>query len=170
MPNFEIRRAQEEDFPSIAQMHYPVWRESNDGVMTLFVLDMFDTPETWPDKAYKPKLSRPGWAMWIAESEGQPVGVTIFGPEAANQNLVELDSLYVARKDQGIGSSLLAKALDSQPSDDVILWCSEENRRARGYYYNRGFRLDGRTQIWEPVLGVRVSQVGYRLNRSASAP
>ena len=166
----EFRQAQEEDFPAVAAMQYPVWRESNCGVMTPYVLDQFDGPETWPDTRYRETLSAPGWTMWIAESDGEVVGMTIFGPTPDNPRLVELDSLYVATKDQGIGGSLLGKALDSQSSDDVVLWVAEKNQKARNYYWNRGFRPDGRTWVWVPMPGVQVPQLGYRLYRSGRAP
>jgi ribosomal protein S18 acetylase RimI-like enzyme len=172
MSDFEVRQAQGEDFLAVAQIHYPVWIDSNNGVMTPFVLNWFDPPEIWPESKYRPTLSTPGWQMWIAESDGNPLGMTIFGPDPENTDLIELDSLYVATKDQGIGTSLLAKVLASHPSHDVVLWCSEKNQRARDYYEGekRGFKLDGRTKIWEPFSGVQVPQVGYRLYRSTDAP
>lgn len=166
----DYRQAQEADFPTVAATHYPVWLESNSGVMTPYVLDLFDGPETWPDERYRETLSTPGWTMWIAESDGQVVGMTMFGPVPDNPHLVEVDSLYVATKNQGIGSNLLQKALDSQPSADVVLSVAEKNQRARDYYWNRGFRPDGRAWVWEPMSGVHVPQLGYRLNRSMSAP
>jgi ribosomal protein S18 acetylase RimI-like enzyme len=164
------REAQDVDFPAVAAMHYPVWLESNSGVMSPFVLDQFDGPETWPDERYRKTLRPPGWAMWIADDGGQVVGMTMFGPVPNDPSLVELDSLYVATREQGIGSSLLQKALDSQPSDDVILWVAEKNQRTRNFYWNRGFRPDDRAWMWEPAPGLRVPQLGYRLNRSVSAP
>jgi ribosomal protein S18 acetylase RimI-like enzyme len=111
--------------------------------------------------------------MWIAESDGEVVGMTILGPDTEDPSRVELDSLYVAREKQGIGTSLLEKARESQPSDDVVLWCAANNHRARGYYENekRGFQLDGRTKTWVPLSGVYVPQLGYRWYRGlASAP
>ncbi|OBG30968.1 hypothetical protein A5672_27180 [Mycobacterium alsense] len=159
------RQAEEEDFPAVAAMHYPVWRESNSGVMTPYVLDQFDGPEAWPDASYRPTLSSPRWNMWIADSDGEVVGMTMFGPTLDDPHLVELHSLYVATKNRGIGSSLLQKALDSQPSDDVVLWVAEDNQRARDYYSRRGFQPDGRSWMWVPMTGVQVPQLGYRLNR-----
>lgn len=166
----DYRQALEADYPAVAAMHYPVWRESNSGVMTPYVLDLFDGPETWPDGRYPETLSKRGWAMWIAESDGQVVGMTMFGPVPDDPSLVELDSLYVATKNEGIGSSLLQKALDLQPAGDVVLWVAEKNQRARDYYWNRGFRPDDRAWTWEPTSGVRVPQLGYTLKRSVSAP
>lgn len=168
MSDFVIRQATEDDFPAVAAMHQPVWLKSNEGVMTQYVLAQFDGPADWPEQKYRPTLSRPGWAMWIAESDGELAGMTMFGPDPANPELVELDSLYVANEGQGIGTALLGKALALQPSDDVVLWCSQENHRARGWYENpkRGFELDGRTEMWEPLPGVLVPQLGYRLYRA----
>jgi GNAT superfamily N-acetyltransferase len=162
----EIRQAQIEDFPAVATMHYPVWLDSNSGVMTPYVLSLFDPPETWPDTAYAQKLSAPGWTMWIAESDNRAVGMAVFGPDAEDDRVIELDSLYVARKEEGIGGRLLNKALESDPSADMRLWVAEGNLRARSYYENRGFARDGRTKVWKPMSGVQVPQLGYRLRRS----
>lgn len=134
-------------------------------MVTPYVLDQFDGPETWPDKRYRATLSAPGWTMWIAESDGEVVGMTMFGPTPDDPHLVELDSLYVATKNQGIGGSLLGKALDSQPSDEVVLWSPRKTRGHAITTGTRGFRPDGRAWIWVPMSSVQVPQLGYRLYR-----
>ncbi len=48
---------------------------------------------------------------------------------------------------------------------DVVLWCAEANGLARRFYEKNDFHLDGRTLDWEPVPGVKVAHLGYRLKR-----
>jgi hypothetical protein len=48
------------------------------------------------------------------------------------------------------------------------LWCAEKNSKARQFYENNNFQLDGRSYIWTPLRGVSVPHVGYRRHRSAS--
>jgi len=150
-------------------MHYPVYRESWTGIIADYLLDLLITPELWATVHYPQDLSRPGWSMWIAESAGKTLGMTIFGPDAANPDHLQVDALYTAKEaqDRGIGGRLLNKAVRSNPSGDAILWCAEKNHKSRQFFEEKNFQLDGRTLNFEPLPGVTVPLVGYRLCRSA---
>jgi GNAT superfamily N-acetyltransferase len=160
-----IRRAKQVDFAHVAEMQNPVWRQSWTGVLAAQSLDLLG-PKPW---GYTKPLSRLGWGMWIAESGGQIVGMTTFGPDTANPGQLFFDELYVAQEKQGhgIGGRLMDTGLSLNPSSDAILWCAEINIRARRFYEKRNFHVDGRTFKWEPLPGVSVPHVGYRLYRSA---
>ena len=170
--DIRIRQAKPIDFAQVAEMHYPVWRESWTGILADYMLDMLGTPKRWATVVYPQDLSRPGWSMWIAESRGKTVGMTIFGPDSANPDHLQIDALYTAAECRhlGVGGRLLNKAVRSNPSGDVILWCAEKNRKARQFYEGKNFQLDGRTFIWKPLPGVTVPHVGYRLYQYQSAP
>ena len=167
--HIRIREAKPADFANVAQMHYPVWRRSWSGIVTAPVLDLLGPPTRWVAEIYPQSLSRRGWSMWIAESGSQTLGVTIFGPDADDPEHLQIDALYIAEESQrhGIGGRLLNKALSSNPSGDVILWCAEKNGKARRFYEKKNFLVDGRTLNWEPLPGVIVAHVGYRFYRSA---
>ncbi|BAV41305.1 acetyltransferase [Mycobacterium ulcerans subsp. shinshuense] len=171
MPDgISIRQAEPADYLNVAQMHYPSWRLSYRGIMTPETLDLFDWQE-WIDEEYPRRLARAGWSMWLAESGGQIVGMSIFGPEPDNPDQLEIDSLYVAAGNdrRGIGGLLLANSLNSAPSHDAVLWCAEKNYRARRFYQKNGFQLDGRSFAWTLVPGVLViPQIGFTLHRSRS--
>ncbi|UXA09323.1 GNAT family N-acetyltransferase [Mycobacterium sp. SMC-2] len=148
-------------------MHYPVWRQSWTGMLADSTLDALGSPRRWAILAYPRILQRRGWSMWIAESGSQTIGMTIFGPDPDSPGQVELDSLYVAAQCQrhGLGGRLLDTALDAHPFGDVVLWCAEHNAQARKFYERNGFRADGRTLDWEPLPGVKVAHLGFRLSR-----
>ena len=168
----QVRQAEPSDYENVAEMHYPSWRQSYAGILTPYVLDLFDW-QKWVDEGYAERLSRSGWAMWLAESDGQLMGMSIFGPESGNPDHLEIDSLYVAVENQrrGVGGLLLDKALRSQPSCDVVVWCAEKNHRARRFYEKKGFQLDARAFTWTLIPGlVEAPQVGYTLYRSACQP
>jgi GNAT superfamily N-acetyltransferase len=171
MPDgISIRQAEPADYENVAEMHYPSWRLSYRGIMTPQMLDLFDL-QKWVDEEYPRRLSRAGWAMWLAVSDGQLIGMSIFGPEAENPDHLEIDSLYVAAgcERRGIGGLLLDHALSSQPSHDAVLWCAEKNYRARRFYQKKGFQLDGRSFMWALVPGVLdIPQLGFTLHRSGS--
>ncbi|OBH14378.1 GNAT family N-acetyltransferase [Mycobacterium sp. E3247] len=162
-----IRRAGRTDLARVAEMHYPVWRQSWAGVLPDATLDPLGSPRRWAILAYPGILQRCHWSMWIAESGSRTIGMTIFGPDPANPAQVELDSLYVAADCQrhGVGRRLLATALTESPPGDVVLWCAEHNTQARTFYEKNDFHADGRTLDWEPLPGVKVAHLGYRLHR-----
>jgi GNAT superfamily N-acetyltransferase len=167
MADITLREATPIDFADVAAMHYPVWRQSWAGVLPAQVLDALTSPERWAVLLYPRDLSRQGWRMWIAESGGQLLGMTIFGPDPDDPERLELDALYISQASQrhGIGRLLLAKALGCDPHCDVVLWCAEANAVARLFYEKNDFHPDGRTLDWEPVPGVKVPHLGYRLRR-----
>jgi GNAT superfamily N-acetyltransferase len=167
--DIRIREATPADFANVAQMHYSVWRRSWTGILAAPVLDLLGPPKRWVADVYPQSLNRRGWRMWIAESSGQTLGVTIFGPDSEDPDHLQIDALYIAEASQrhGIGGRLLNKALSSNPSGDVILWCAEKNGKARRFYEKKNFQVDGRTLNWEPLPGVSVAHVGYRFYRSA---
>src|SRR6201998_3857850 len=128
-------------------MHYPVWRRSWTGILTPPLLDILGTPKRWAAEIYPQSLNREGWSMWIAESAGRTIGVTIFGPDSADLDHLLIDALYVTEESQrhGVGGRLLDTAMSTHPSGDVVLWCAEKNGSARRFYERKDFRIDGRT-------------------------
>ena len=162
-----IREATPEDFSDVAAMHYPVWRRSWNGILAAPVLDLLGPAERWVADVYPQSLNRRGWRIWIAESGGRTLGVAIFGPDSDDPDALQIDALYVAEESQrhGIGGRLLDEVLSSHPSGDVVLWCAERNGRARRFYEKNNFQVDGRTLNWEPLPGLVVAHVGYRLRR-----
>ncbi|WP_211699409.1 GNAT family N-acetyltransferase [Mycobacterium spongiae] len=169
MPDgISLRQAGPADYENVAEMHYPSWRSSYRGIMTPQMLDLFDT-QKWIDEEYPQRLTRPGWAMWLAEAQGRIIGMSIFGPEIDNPDHLEVDSLYVAAGSErrGIGGLLLDHALSSEPSHDAVVWCAERNFRARRFYQKKGFQLDGRSFTWTLVPGlIGIPQLGFTLRRA----
>jgi GNAT superfamily N-acetyltransferase len=165
--DIRIREAKPDDYADVAEMHYPVWRRSWTGILTPPLLDILGPAKRWVAEIYPQSLNREGWSMWIAESAERTIGVTIFGPDSADPDHLLIDALYVTEESQrhGVGGRLLDTAMGTHPSGDVVLWCAEKNARARRFYEKKNFRIDGRTLVWEPLPGVIVPHVGYRLTR-----
>lgn len=162
--DIKIRKAGPRDFEKVAEMHYPVWRQSWTGIVEDFMLDVMATPKWWATVSYPEALSRLGWGMWVAEAGTKILGMTIFGPDPGSANDYQIEALYTAAAAPrlGIGVRLLNKAVRSNPSGDVILWCAEKNDKAREFYENNDFHVDGRAYTWTPLPGVSVPHVGYR--------
>jgi GNAT superfamily N-acetyltransferase len=165
-----IRQAEPADLPAVAEMHYAVWRRSWAGILTPPLLDILGPARRWVADVYPQTLNRDGWSMWIAESAdaaSRLVGVVIFGPDEADPEEIQIDALYIAEASQrhGVGQRLLDTVLGRHPSNEVILWCAEKNTKARRFYEKNHFYADGRTLVWEPLPGITVPHVGYRLRR-----
>jgi GNAT superfamily N-acetyltransferase len=162
-----IREATKDDFATVAAMHYPVWRRSWAGILLPAVLDLLGPPKRWVAEIYPQSLSRRGWRMWIAEADGRTLGVAIVGPDTDQPDDLLIDALYIAEESQrhGIGGRMVDEVLGAHPSGDVILWCAEQNDKARRFYEKNNFHVDGRTFDWEPLPGIKVAHVGYRLKR-----
>ncbi|BBZ48588.1 GNAT family N-acetyltransferase [Mycobacterium heidelbergense] len=162
-----VRAATPDDFAAVAAMHYPVWRRSWTGILAPPVLDLLGPPRRWVAEVYPQTLSRRGWGMWIAEAGARTLGVAIFGPADEAPDDLHIDALYVAEESQrhGIGGRLLDEVMGSHPSGDVTLWCAEKNGKARRFYEKKNFEVDGRRLDWEPLPGLKVPHLGYRLRR-----
>ncbi|WP_077081736.1 GNAT family N-acetyltransferase [Mycobacterium numidiamassiliense] len=167
----KIRRAGPTEFAKVADMHYPVWRRSWAGMIEDYLLDVIGTPKLWAEVKYPEAVNRPGWGMWIAEARNKILGMSIYGPDFSTANTTRLEALYTAdeAKSLRIGVRLLNKAVRSNPSSDVILWCAEKNEKARQFYEKHDFQLDGRTHIWKPLPGISVPHVGYRHKAAGQA-
>lgn len=165
--DIRIRQATRDDFADVAEMHYPVWRRSWAGILAPPLLDILGPAKRWVAEIYPTTLNRHGWLMWVAEAGGRTLGVAIFGPDPDEQDALQIDALYIADESQrhGIGGRLLGEVLSTNPSGDVILWCAVKNDKARRFYEKNNFHVDGRTLDWEPLPGIKVGHVGYRLKR-----
>ena len=165
--DIRIREAKPDDYASVAEMHYAVWRRSWAGILSPPLLDILGPAKRWVSEIYPQSLSRRGWSMWMVESGGRTIGVTIFGPDSADPDHLLIDALYIDEESQrhGLGGRLLDEVVTSNPAGDIVLWCAEKNDEARRFYEKKDFRIDGRTLDWEPLPGVVVPHVGYRLRR-----
>src|SRR5262245_48075982 len=138
MSEIQIRKAEPGDYTNVAQMHCPVWVESYNA--TLPESTIRNIAKIWAGVDYRKRVNN-GLTIMLAEAGDEVVGMTIFGPDPRNPGDLYIDALYVKRECQrrGVGSALLAKALASEPSADVVLSCYENNGNARCFYEGKGF-------------------------------
>jgi GNAT superfamily N-acetyltransferase len=129
-----LRPATTEDKPAIADLHFRV-REAAYPAMPRSLHPLHEA-QAWVG----------GWDLakydvWLAESEGRPVGYARFDREW-------LEDLYVepAAQGTGIGSALLDLVKVQRPGG-FCLWVFESNEPARGFYRRHGLveleRTDG---------------------------
>ena len=78
---------------------------------------------------------------FVAEIEGEPVGLAVYETRGAESELVTLDSL---REGVGVGSALIAAVANAawrQECRLLLVVTTNNNVRALGFYQRRGFVL-----------------------------
>lgn len=120
-----LRRAESGDVAAIADIHTLARREA-----------MPYLPELHTDVETRDWLMHvvlPQQEVWVAERAGRVVGVSALEGQV-------LEQLYVlpGERGRGVGSSLLAKALEIA-GGEVMLWTFQRNTAARTFYEHRGF-------------------------------
>lgn len=122
---FTIREAIADDGDAIAHVH----RTSKQEALP-YLPDLHTAEE---DRWWVANILLPNQAVWVAEVEGEIVGMLAVADGFLQQ-------LYILPQSQGmgIGSILLEKAIELSPGG-LDLWAFQQNERARGFYERRGF-------------------------------
>lgn len=123
---FHIRPAKPRDADAIAAVH----RASMRGAMP-WLPDLHTLEE---DRAWVAQVVVPHQEVWVAEAEGQIVGVASLDADDM------LTQLYIlpAHQGTGVGSALLETAKAARPGG-FRLYAFQRNTRARRFYERRGF-------------------------------
>ena len=122
---YRLRLARPSDAAAIALVYRSAMREAMP-----YLPDMH-TPEE--DLAWVSQTVLPQQEVWVAEMDGQVVGV-------ASLDGATLTQLYIlpGKQGLGIGCALLARAKERRP-EGLELWAFQRNTRARAFYERRGF-------------------------------
>jgi GNAT superfamily N-acetyltransferase len=149
---FLIRPAEVRDADVIAAVHRTSMREA-----LPYLPDLHTEDE---DRAWVKNVLLPHQEVWVAEFGWRVVGVAALDGDMLSQ-------LYILPGEQGrgIGSALLAKAMEQCPAG-MRLYAFQRNTRARGFYERRGFvavefgdgsgNEEGEPDVlyqWTPALG-----------------
>ncbi|PSL00088.1 ribosomal protein S18 acetylase RimI-like enzyme [Murinocardiopsis flavida] len=174
-----VRRVRPGDGTGIARVRLAGWQHAYRGIVPAAYLDAMR-----PDPEHRERQVRapaPGSAAYVAETAetagGEPtiVGWLAAGPARdadAPEGAAEIYGCYVdpGRARLGVGRRLMAAALaETGPGVPVLLWVLKDNRAARRFYENAGFRADGAEQALDrgdPVLDA-VREVRYLLPAGA---
>lgn len=147
-----IRRAGPGDAAALAAVGAATFIESFGHLYVPADLQAF-LEESHSIDAYAAALSKPDYALWIAERDGSAIGYAQAGPCGLPHADVhpgdgELKRLYLlsSEHNRGIGQLLFAQALDWLQRDGPrTLWVSvwSENFGAQRFYGRHGFEYAG---------------------------
>jgi GNAT superfamily N-acetyltransferase len=142
MTMLEVRRAEAEDVETLLAIQ----REAAvDAFAHVFPSERYPFPDDEIRAGWAAALSDPEIEVYLAESDGRPVGSVSVGDEY-------LRTLYVRPDYQGrgFGAALHDLALERLRARGVPrakLWTLEENHDGRRFYERRGWRLTDETRI-----------------------
>ncbi len=111
----------------------------------IFPPDQYPFPDEDVLASWRDALADHGTEVYVAEFEGEAVGVVSLGNGF-------LSTLYVVPTQQGTGvgtalHDLALERLQTHGHDVAKLWTLEENRNGRRYYEKRGWTLTDETRV-----------------------
>lgn len=170
-PEIVVRPAIDADCEAIGAIHVRSWQS---GYAHIFDEEFIDSLGTTVDdrvafwRGYLAE-ARPGQQLVVATIGGEVVGFANFGPARLHRYHDDDGTKEVANPDEGrgegyamyvepelwgvgIGSALMPwvfKGLAASGFTEAVLWVLEDNPRARSLYENWGWRVDGRSDLFE---------------------
>ena len=168
-PSASIRRARDDDACKIAEVHDASSRVIYDGILPDEVLAYFSIDRR--EALWREVLTDDTTTTFLLEQDGGLIGFTNLGPTRdADQDPTltgEITSIYLdpAFWGQGFGKTLCLHALDHLHAQGFVaasLWVIDQNHRARSFYEQLGFVLDGAEKTTPMHTGQR-REVRYTL-------
>ncbi len=167
-----IRAGEFTDAAAIASLHVASWRDSFRGMIPDAVLDGPMLDERLPMWRQVLAIAPAGRLVLVATPRETPEEIVAFasagrirGRRAPGPAFdAEIYTLYVAEalRSQQLGCRLmasLATRLQLFGHGSVMLWCLQENVRARGFYERLGGRPAGTREEW--FGGAALKEIGY---------
>jgi ribosomal protein S18 acetylase RimI-like enzyme len=155
------------DAHAIAKVHIASWQAAYAGIFPDEFLQGLSLEQR--EAQWVSNLNGTATSNAVAELNGSIVGFVSFGPARDDDcdpaRVAEIIAIYVAPDawGEGVGSRLFDHAIGAlveRSFETVTLWVLEANERARTFYENRGFVLDGLEK--QNTLGPPLKVVRYR--------
>ena len=168
-----IRRAQANDAPKLAQVHVDSWQVAYRGLIP----DSFRQGFTYQkrENSFRQALSANVEETYLVEDNDRPIAILTIGAsrdaDLDSSCTGEIWGIYIVPDHwrRGIGTRLVQEAermLLSRGYRDIVLWVFEGNTDARRFYETMGFRVDDTFKTVE--LGITLKAIRYR--KSVAAP
>jgi GNAT superfamily N-acetyltransferase len=143
----KIRDAGPEDAEALAHVRSLSWRSAYDGLLPAELIENATRPDGG-ETAREFLRSDPARRALLAEDDGSPVGIAMYGPGRSERTGAELYLIYVLPEywSRNVGRSLMDRVLDGVRAGGyprVFLWVLSANLRARRFYERCGFTAAG---------------------------
>ncbi len=147
-----VRRIRDGDGPRLRSLRLASLRDApSDFSATLADAEAL-SDDRWAEIAAG-NASGSNQAIWIAEVDGEPVGV--LAAFRTFDDVVTLTSLWAAPgfRQVGVAEALVAEATTwaaAGPGHTLRLWMRERNDRVQAFYLDLGFEPTGQSMAYEP--------------------
>lgn len=147
-----VRPAAVEDADALAMIEVESWQAAYRGLMPDAFLD--GLPQAEKAESWRRTLSNLGYPggkrVLVAAGEAGLVGLVSVGPTPGPENQGLIYLLYILPEywGRGVGQDLMSAALQELQNlgiSEAILWVLRDNRRARRFYEQHGWRENGQT-------------------------
>lgn len=134
-----IRPAQPSDAATVADVHNRSRAQAFRGHIADEVLDNHAPLE----REWEEYFRAPDGRVFIAEVDGQAVGIAYGIPAQHPGERTELRNLYLL--EAAAGSGVAVQLLDAvvRPGEPAFLWVADFNDQAKAFYRKHGFSFDG---------------------------
>lgn len=164
-----IRRAQESEARSVAELHIRSWQWAYPGQLPDAYLAGLSRSLEQRTNFWAMTATRSDQRLWLAQGSSGVVGFAATQPNsdhAGPPNAGEVGAMYLDADWAGIGVGrlLLSQAVEDlrqRGHPTVTLWVLDSNERARHFYEAAGFRADGATKV-EERPGFELREIRYR--------
>ena len=160
-----VRPARPEDARRIGEILVDTWRATYVGVMPQDVLDSLSVERRTADA--EQWIAHPDTRAFVAEEDGELLGVVNVGPSWSTPGDGELYAIYVLPEAHGTGAgpALMEAGVAALAGrwSAAILWVATDNPRARRFYEREGWIVDGE-RVDDSIPGASVHETRYRLS------
>ena len=154
-----IRKATQDDIPTIAALHVEGWKGAYGGIVDQAYLDSLTVEKRIQD--WQGWLAAEESEVFVAEEEGRAVGFVVIGrtktppPGSSPIRPSHSGEIYALYLDpdfwrRGIGTALIKRAareLKERKHSTVCLWVLDANARAKAFYEKMGGQKIGNKMI-----------------------
>lgn len=165
-----IRKATKDDANSLAEILTSSWKSAYKDIISTIELEQ-QTNLEHRKKMFEKMLDTPIGEFYIVTDDLIPCGEFMFcrSRDREMSEYAEIVSFYLLESywNKGIGSAMMKTALlkiSELGYKNTFLWVFKDNKRARKFYENFGFVLDGFEK--ESRFSNKAIEVRYTLNNS----
>lgn len=166
--NALIRPATAADAPGIAEVHVASWRATYEGLLPDAFLASLSVEQRTAD--WRQYIGEERYSTIVAARADRIIGFSNYGPsrdEDGDASTGEVNAIYLDPSEwgRGVGRELWlrsSRALSEAGFQTITLWVLDSNERARRFYEQAGFTVDGATKVERTDGGVELCEVRYR--------
>lgn len=154
----EVRKADAEDSTVVGEVHSSAWKSAYRGIIPDDYIDS-DTASKRTEE-FLESLKDDKCTYFILEESGNAAGIVKTREE---NNTLEIESIYILNecRGKGVGRQFMDFIKTYKPYDCITLWVLEANTKARRFYEQNGFVLNGDTRTIK--RGIELKQLRYEL-------